>query len=254
MKLKRVLVVHSIPGCPTLKVVRQTLDKYGINYTVIHRKFLNQRFFSNKDLVIVEGGDGTFLRTSHFVHDRTPMLGVNCDVKRNEGFFMTANRANFETRLRAIIVGRHKIRKLQRLEARLNNKVLPELAVNEVFVGDKNVHHTAHYWLEGEYQKSSGVIVAAPSGTHAWFKSAGGRQLPVTSKKFAYLVREPYLGRLSNAKHLQKVLNSRATVRIKSDIHEGILVVDGVSKEYEFCSGDRLLIRMSNKPLNVTIF
>jgi NAD+ kinase len=254
MKLNQVLVVHSVQGCRTTAHVSKTLDKLDISHTVIHRSHLHKKFFSHQDLVVVVGGDGTVLRTSHFIPDKTPLLALNCDVNLNEGFFMRANRDTFQRRLRDIMDGKCKVMKIRRLKVLLNNKLLPELAVNEVFVGDRSAHHMSRYWLNGEYQKSSGVIIAAPAGTHAWYKSAGGKPMGLSSRRFAYLVREPYIGRLSRFRRVHGVLRPGQKITIESDIYNGILVVDGVSPEYGFCSGDKAVISMSEKELSLVDF
>src|SRR3989338_10313704 len=99
MKIKNTLVVYTklknLAEKQTLQVVEKTLKKYNVNYAVSKREGLNKRLFQNKELVIAVGGDGTFLRASHFIFDKTPILGVNSDPKCKEGFFMAATRKDF---------------------------------------------------------------------------------------------------------------------------------------------------------------
>lgn len=254
MKLSKVLVVHNIEGCQTTRHVTEVLDKYDISCTVIHRTHLDKTYFSNQDLVIVVGGDGTVLRTSHFILDDTPLLAINCDVRKNEGFFMRANRDNFERRLKLILSGKHKILKLSRLKVLLNNKVLPELCLNDVYLGDHKAYHTSRYWLNGEYQKSSGIIVATPAGTNGWYKSLGGKPLPLASGRFAFIVREPYQGRLVRFRKIKGILGANQKLSVVSDIYDGILVFDSVSKEYRFCTKDKAVVSLADKPLRLVEF
>ena len=55
--------------------------------TTKERDNLSVNDYKNKDIIIIAGGDGTFLRASHF-NKNLPMLGINPDPKRKEGFFM----------------------------------------------------------------------------------------------------------------------------------------------------------------------
>jgi len=86
MKLKNILIVYTIPRTKeqksTLDVVRNTLNKYKLNHKLADRDNLNKNQFKNKNLVIAVGGDGTFLRTAHFVGKQL-MFGVNSDIKNN---------------------------------------------------------------------------------------------------------------------------------------------------------------------------
>jgi NAD+ kinase len=45
----------------------------------------------NYDLVITLGGDGTFLRTASFIHDSTPIMGINTDSERSHCSFCSYN-------------------------------------------------------------------------------------------------------------------------------------------------------------------
>lgn len=254
MELNKTLLVHSLWGCKTTKHVKSVLNKHKIACKVVHRSVVAKADFSGADLVFAVGGDGTLLRACHFILDKTPVMGINCNLNVNEGFFMRANKQNFKERLALLVKGRHKILSLSRLKVQLNKQPIKELALNEVFLGDRRIHHTSRYWLGSEYQKSSGVIVAAPAGTHAWYRTAGGKPLPLTSKRFAYIVREPYRGRLVNPRHTHGILRQNQKLAIKSDIFDGILVLDGVSRAYKFCCKDRAVVSISDRPLSLVSF
>ena len=64
---------------------------------------LNKKLFQNKDLIIAVGGDGTFLMASHFIFDKTPILGVNSDPRFKEGFFMTSEKNDFERKFKKFL-------------------------------------------------------------------------------------------------------------------------------------------------------
>ncbi|MBW2975871.1 NAD(+)/NADH kinase [Candidatus Woesearchaeota archaeon] len=258
MKLENILVVYTAPQSAaersTLGTVKRILKKYRINCRLAHRHKLDKKLFKNRDLVIAVGGDGTFLRASHFIFDRTPVFGVNSDPKHKEGFFMASEKDDFEAKLKKILSGNCKAKKLQRLEARINNKTVPELALNEFYIASKKPYHTAVYTLDisgrRERQKSSGILVSAAAGSRAWIKSAGGKILPLESDKFEYLVREPYCGRVSiKCGLVNGILRKNENISAVFEFGKGILIADSLSKEYAFKAGQKVTVRLSKKPL-----
>ena len=99
MKINNILIVYANPKNnaekSTLELVKNTLRKYKIDYKVVHRGESNKELFKNKDLIIAVGGDGTFIKASHSVFDKTPMLGVNSDPRYKEGFLMSTSKTGF---------------------------------------------------------------------------------------------------------------------------------------------------------------
>ncbi|MDP6138923.1 MAG: NAD(+)/NADH kinase [Candidatus Woesearchaeota archaeon] len=259
MKIKKILVVYtkllSKEEESTLSLVKNTLKKYDVNYKISNRERLNKKLFQNKNLVIAVGGDGTFLRASHFIFDKTPIMGINSDPRYKEGFFMIAEKKDFKRKLKKILKGNYKIKKLRRLEAYMGNKKVPELALNEFYIASEKQHHTARYFLNiggmKERQKSSGVLISTAAGSNAWVKSAGGKVLPLSSDKFEYLVREPYCGRVSaKCDLINNILDKNEKIEIEFEVGNGILIVDSLSKEYKFKARQKVTVKMSEKPLN----
>jgi len=263
MNINNILVVYAKPTNKeqknTLASVKSTLKKHKIKYSISDREKLNKNLFQNKDLIIAVGGDGTFLRASHFIFDKTPMLGVNSDSKCKEGFFMAATKMDFNKKLNGIIINNFKIKKLHRLEARINNKKIPEFALNEFYVSSEKDYQTARYFLtlkgRRERQKSSGIIISTAAGSNAWMKSAGGVTLPLSSDKFEYMVREPYYGRVSAKCGLvNNILNRNEKIEIEFKVGNGMLIADSLSKEHRFKVGDKVIVKMSKKPLYAVSF
>jgi len=258
MKIINILVVYTKPTAKeeksTLNIVVNTLKKHKINYIISIRDELNKKLFQNKDLVIAVGGDGTFLRTSHFIFDKTPMLGVNSDPKYKEGFFMTCTKKDFKNKFKKILKGNYKIKKFHRLEAYVENKKISERALNEFYIASEKQHHTARYYLTSrgkkEKQKSSGVLISTAAGSNAWIKSAGGKVLPLYSDKFEYLVREPYCGKVFAQCHLiNGILNKNEKIEIVFEVGNGLLIADSLSREHKFMAGQKVVVKMSKNPL-----
>lgn len=258
MKLSKVIIVYAVPRTKeeqlTLQIVEDTLKKYKTAYELASRDKLSKAQFQNKNLVIAVGGDGTFLRAAHFVGNQA-LLGVNSDVKNKEGFFMKSDKNDFERKLKKIMKGKAKIKKLPRLEAYINNKKIDILALNEFFIGSRKSYHSAQYIVQvdskEERQKSSGILVTTPSGSYAWAKSCCNKTMPLNSKNCQFVVREPYEGKVfKNYKLKYGILSKNQKITIISEMFDGILVADSVSKEYSLKKGSRAIIKLSTTNLN----
>jgi NAD kinase len=255
--VKNVLVTYYVHNYRSLQKVEDCLKKHKIKYVAVKRRSLKASLFEKRDLIISVGGDGTFLRAAHFSLS-TPILCVSSDTNINEGHFAQASREDFEKKFRMLLKGKYKIRSLMRLQPTINKKTKLPLALNEVFVGSKRPYHTSRYTIQigkkREFQKSSGVLVSTPAGSTAWSRSAGGKKLPLDSKSYYYVVREPYFGRLTQPKLTKGVLGEKKVVKIISDIYDGIVVIDSQSKEHNLLCGDVLEIRKSKHPLKAVVF
>jgi len=263
MKLKNVLIVYTKPKTNieklTINLVKNCIKKHGINYEISDREELNNELYLNKDIIVVIGGDGTFLRASHFIFNNTPVIGVNSNPEFKEGFFMVTNKLKFVNDFNKILTGKCKIKKFQRLEAYINGKKIKELALNEFYIASVKDYHTARYFLYvrgiKERQKSSGVLISTPAGSYAWIKSAGGKVLPLYSNKFEYLVREPYCGKISaKCSMINGILNNNEKIEIIFEVGRGLLIADSLSTEHKFKAGERVTVKMSEHPLNAISF
>jgi len=226
------------------------------NPAIIHRSQVSKAILGKVDLVIVVGGDGTFLKTSLFASGRTLMLGVNSNPKRKEGFFLHCNLENFQKKFHSIMHGDYKAVKLARLSAKLDGKFLPP-SLNEIFVGDARPYKMSYYDLEigrkKEFQKTSGLLIAAPAGTHAWAHYAGGKKLNLKMHKYQVIAREPYIRKIVKQRMLKLTLLARQKTIITSHMEHGIVAIDGVSTEFLFAKGSRLEISLTGKSINIVV-
>lgn len=258
MHIQNTLVVFTTPRTKeqqsALQLVKNILKKCKINFQLYNRDKLNKSHFKNKHLVIAVGGDGTFLRAAHFI-DRQLLFGVNPDMKNKEGFFMKSNKKDFEKKLKMIIGGDAKIKKLPRLEAFVNNKKIETPALNEFFIGARKSYHAAKYILQigdrKERHKSSGILITTPAGSYAWAKSCCSKVMPLDSKNFQFVVREPYEGSVFKNYELKYgILDKNQHIDIISEMLDGIIVADSVSKEYSFNNRRKAVIKLSDNCLN----
>lgn len=259
MKLRNVLVVYTRPTTKEYKIslnaVKKTLKKYRIKHNLANRDKLNEVQFHSHDFVLAVGGDGTFLRAAQFIKGQM-IFGVNADVKNKEGFFMQSNRKDFEGKFKRILNDKFAVKRLPRLEARINSKKIGSYALNEFYIGAKKGYHAAKYVIEldgaRERHKSSGILVTTPAGSYAWAKAAYRKIMPLESKNFQFVVREPYEGNVfKNYRIRHGILGKNEKIKIISEMLDGVIVADSVGKEFAFKNGSKAIVRLSNNYLNV---
>lgn len=255
--MKKALVVFFSGDLSVAQDVKALLDKENVPSILADRDAVKPGLFSDKRLVIVIGGDGTFLRASHFNRD-APMVGINTDPAVKEGFFMRLFREDYEKRLHELL-GMHEMptATLLRLNVELNGKRLPEYALNDVYVGDAKPYMLFNYDLtiggNSEFQRGSGVIIGTPAGSTAWLKSAGGQAMEISDSRFQFIARELYERRLTKDYILKSgIPGPEQDIRI-APRQEGIVVIDSVSREYRIKPGDRVRVYASPDPLPFVI-
>ena len=258
--IKKVHVVYYKPHDKeeklTLNTVYRVLKANKIQYKATERK-LFYKYSKDLDLIIVVGGDGTFLRASHIVHD-IPMFGVNSHCGKKEGFLMHCTKLGFGKKFRKLLKG-FKTTKLLRLDIKINNKKLYP-ALNDVFVGHKLPYKLSRFDLivtekktvKKEHQKCSGLIVSTAAGSNAWAVGAGGKVMPLTSKRWQYVVREQYEGKLHKHKLGKGILGDQGQIKVKILRPGYILSVDS-QNYFKLKQGDVITISPSKKPLNYTV-
>jgi|SRR3989338_172964 len=259
MKLSSILIVYIVPRtkeqASALQTVEKALKKHSIRYQLEDRDSLSKRSVKGKDLIIVIGGDGTFLRAAQFV-DKEMLFGVNSDPRNKEGFFMKADKSNFEAKLKKIVAGKIRLKMFPRLEASIDNKPIGVFALNEFYIGPRKAYHAAKYIIKvggkQERHKSSGVLVTTPAGSYSWAKSCCGRSMNLDSKNFQYIVREPYQGKIfRDYKLTYGMLKKNQKAEVISEMLDGVVVADSVSKDYNFKEGSKAKIGLSDKSIRV---
>jgi len=241
------------------KTVKDVLraDK-DVNVDWKYRAYLSKKLIDNYDLIISFGGDGTLIEASHYIIDK-PVLGVNSDYRpedpgSSEGFFLAANRHNFEEQYNKLKKGKISEHKFTRFELELNDKKLDDLVLNDILIAHSVPAATSRMVVKDkgieEFQKSSGLVVATAASN--WAVKIGGIILPIEEELFQYCTREIYLGRLNPNPKLDKGVTDM--LEIYSKMRQGLLYVDGVHVKYPFGLGDKLKVTISDKPLRILGF
>ncbi|NCN86798.1 hypothetical protein GW932_03115 [archaeon] len=255
IKIENVLLVYSRKSAMnnSFDLLNNLLKNKKISFSSILIDNLKSNDLKERDLIIVFGGDGTFIRTSHFLQNEL-ILGINSDSSTSEGGLMLLDENNLE-KLNEIFEDKYSILNRRRIDIYLNGKLIKEKALNEVYFGALNQFHTSRYDLilgeEIEEQRSSGVLVVTCTGSSAWYKSAGGKSF-IDRDSLHYLVREPFISRLFNPNLIQgKIL--KEIKFISKMYHESVVSLDS-NLSYPVNYGEEVLMKLSEQGLNCVSF
>lgn len=126
------------------------------------------------DLLICVGGDGTILRTLHYLRGTTPVLGINMGTI---GFLADVQPENAISALTKVLDG-FEVERRERLAVNVKDGTIP-YALNEAVVITSNPGKMLHFAIfvdgeEWERLRADGVVFATPTGSTAYAMSAGG--------------------------------------------------------------------------------
>lgn len=241
----------------TVEEVRKALTKKGISFLETSLGQLNREMkkrLSTADLIISIGGDGTALGASHYVRSGM-LLGVNSAPGDSVGHFCAVNRKNFGERLNRVLYGDWSPTELARLQITLDETPLPELALNDLLVAHNCPASTTRYLIRvddhEEEHRSSGVWVSTAAGSTAGILSAGGRVLPLRSKRIQYLIRELYREPNRSYRLTRGFVSPPQEIVIASKMPDGHLYIDGARTLYPFVFGMRARIQLAQNFLRL---
>lgn len=236
----------------TLEAVQAAFEAVGIPYDCLYRGELGS--VAGYDLLLSVGGDGTFLELARHTLD-TPMLGVNSDPERSTAFFCAANRSTIRSYLEAVLAGKVREVRLARMRITINDRPLPYYALNDLLVAHANPAAMTSYTLclgaMSESQRSSGLWIATAAGSTAAIRAAGGRVLPLRSRRLQYLVREPYSGNGHRYCLLKGTVGPETPLAVISKTRRGRLFMDGPHLRFSLGLGDVLSVTSAATPLRV---
>ncbi len=214
------------------------------------------------DLIVTVGGDGTVLAASHQIGNATPVLGVNSAPADSVGFFCGAQKGRVLEALQSAIAGTLPRVELTRMRVECNDTVIHERVLNEALFCHELPAGTSRYILRlthakreskiiGEEQKSSGVWIGPAAGSTAAQRSAGGRVLPLTSKRIQFVVREPYVPRGEKLQLLRGVVEEGGAIELLCKMRTAKVFLDGVHIVADVGLGDVLRMSRSDQSLVV---
>lgn len=216
----------------------------------------DKRALSTADFVISIGGDGTTLYASHYVREGL-MVGVNSAPGDSVGHFCALTRSSFAERFDSIIEGDWRPTPRARLQIKLEDRILPELALNDVLVAHDCPASTTRYLISiedrEEEQRSSGIWISTAAGSTAAIRSAGGRKLPLRSQRIQYLIRELYREPNREYQLVHGFIEPGRSITVASKMPDGDLYIDGARTIYPFHFGARVTIQIADHPLKMFI-
>lgn len=181
------------------------------------------------DLVIVLGGDGTFLRAaSQFVAQQVPLVGVNTGTL---GFLTHIDVQKLDEYLNLLIQGRYKLEQRTMLSIQNGGHSTSEnLALNDVVVKNANPSQlcTLRLYVDNTLvavYDADGLILSTPSGSTAYTMAAGG---PVISPEVDAMSITPICPHSFSAKAVVVPLNKAFRVESDTQNYEVIYAVDGL--------------------------
>ena len=206
------------------------------------------------DVLVVLGGDGTFLRAAHAViEDDVPLLGINVG---KVGFLSKVEANEIEGVLGKLVAGQFEIEPRMALEGRiLRRGTEPSgdrlLALNDVVVARGLLARVVRLdtSIDGTHLASfiaDGLVVASPTGSTGYSFSAGGPILGPTARN---LVVTPIAGYLTTIRSV--VVGPTAVVRCRVvDAHEALVSVDG-REDIPLAVGDVVEVRAIERPVRL---
>jgi NAD+ kinase len=203
------------------------------------------------DLVIVLGGDGTFLSVTRGCPSTTPVAGINLGTL---GFLTEhAPERTFEL-LDEILAGRIQIEQRARLAvsvvgagAERSFVVLNDVVVNKAALA-RIVTILVH--VDGELlsrYRGDGLVVSTPTGSTAYNLSAGG---PILHPGLAALVITPICSHTLTDRPVAVPADSRVEIWLEQGDSEVYLTLDG-QIGFPFVPGMRVEVVLAEHPLSL---
>jgi NAD+ kinase len=214
------------------------------------------------DVLIVLGGDGTFLRAARAViADDVPLLGINVG---KVGFLSKVEAGAMEHVLGQLVAGRYSLEPRMALEATIQRVGAATteagegatggerlLALNDVVIARGSLARVVR--LETSIDSShlatfvaDGLVVASPTGSTGYSFSAGG---PILDPRARNLIVTPIAGYLTTIRSV--VVGPEAVVRCRIlDAHEALVSIDG-REDIPLAVGDVVEVRAVERPIRL---
>lgn len=244
-----------------------------LKYKVINRSFLPTYIFTDQDLVLVVGQDGLVANTAKYVSG-LPIIGINPDIERYDGILLKHSPNDLSAILKNVIKGNYETKEVTMAKATLNDgQVL--LAFNDFYIGaDSHVSSRYSIAFDGkkEQQSSSGIIISTGAGSTGWLSSIFnmtnkiskyhnrdindcGTILDWNDNKLVFVVREPFLSKMSQTDIGYGMITGKQKLKIESHMPtKGIIFSDGIESVFlNFNSGSTVEIGIADEKANLVV-
>lgn len=241
----------------TLEEAHEAVEKLGVRATFRFRG--DEGLVEDFDLVVTVGGDGTLLWAARWVGPGTPVLAINSAPHDSVGHFCAGKKGRLRSVLARALDGTLRRTELTRMQVKLDDEIVTRRVLNDMLFAHQSPAATTRYLLtltsrrgaseRHEEQKSSGIWAGPAAGSTAAQLSAGGKVLPVSSRKLQFVVREPYQPRGRRISMTRGLVDEGGVLRIVSKIREGRLFIDGPHRMRDVRMGSEIELRRSAEPL-----
>jgi len=211
------------------------------------------------DVLVVLGGDGTFLRAARAVAEvDVPLIGINLG---KVGFLSKAEASDLESVLGRIVAGEYSFDERMVIEGRIlrsgnrggngAGEPKPHIALNDIVIARGALARVCRLDVSIDDTHlatfiADGLVVASPTGSTGYSFSAGGPILDPVSRN---LVVTPIAAYLSAFRSV--VVSPDQVVRCRVvDAHEALVSVDG-REDLPIAVGDLVEVRALPRPIRL---
>lgn len=203
------------------------------------------------DFVISMGGDGTLLKSAHFVGAKDiPIMGVNMG---RLGFLADVSPNEIESAIDALYSGSYELEEHTVIQVEVEGQTLETCprALNDIAVlkRDNASMISIRTCINGEYlvtYQADGLIVSTPTGSTAYSLSNGG---PIIVPQAGILCLTPVAPHSLNIRPIAIKDDSEITITVESRSHQFLIAIDGRSEK---CQEDsRLTIRKAPYAIHI---
>ena len=244
-----------------LKIVKDKFQKaFNLEEVIVFNSFdsYKQQLNHDIDLILVLGGDGTFLNVAREMSKKVsiPLVGINMG---NLGFLSGIEVGNIDEAIEKIKNKYYSIDKRILLNCTIGNKH-NENAVNDVVVSRGILSRIVNFRIFVDNKlyttfKGDGLIVSTPTGSTAYNFSAGGSIVYPSISSLQITPLAPINSSAYRSLPNSIIVAGESTIRIRPELRyeNSILVVnDGI--EFKYDNIEEVQLTMSDKYVNRLTF
>lgn len=236
-----------------LAKIRRHCDAAGIRVRAVDNRGDHLPAGTECEVVIVLGGDGTFLRAAELAYPNSiPLLGINLG---HIGFLAEVEAGAVDEVMPRLISGDYQVVDRMTLDIEIIDPARPDepqhsWAINEVAIQNVTYQGVLEVVTEVDGRPVSafgadGILVATPTGSTAYAFSAGG---PVMWPELDAILIVPSNAHALFARPMVTSPRSRVAVEIDRNGRDGMAFCDG-RRRIEVPAGGRVEVVCGSKPL-----
>jgi NAD+ kinase len=233
------IVVEKVIRLLKEKGVSYLIDKESAQILGEYKKGADYLLLREKvDVILLFGGDGTFLHTAHnFIGANIPLLGINLG---RLGFLTEIEISELEYTLQNLIEKNYCIEKRMLLEAKIirnNREIYNGFALNDIVInrGARSRMISVELFINDEFiniYRADGIIMATPTGSTAYSLSAGG---PIVNPRIRAILITPICPHslllrpmvISDLERIKVIISGEENMKITADGRNDLNLLTG---------------------------